>query len=597
MCGIVGVLGHAPPGTVDVRLGVDLLTHRGPDSSSVLELEHATFGHTLLSIIGEEPVRQPLVSRDRRSALTFNGEIYNFIEIRTSDRQIADATTGGSDTEVLFDGLVRYGLDFLPKLNGMFALAFVDADGVGYLVRDRIGIKPLYYEEHASYLVFASELPALAAATGRTRDPDVHGWYSYVRARYPIESSTFDVGVKMLPPGHFLRFERGESRLIEYWRDIGEVNYDVSETEMIANVHDLLQDSVRLRMRSDHSFCTFLSGGLDSSLLTAMAVEAKPDLQTYSVTVESEGFDESPFSSRAATDIGTDHRELSVDRPSFRRALESLWRHAQTPLGVPNQVAIYSLSELMSQRQRCVLSGEGADEVFGGYGRIFLLPRDWAALETARSGGDARTMSRFADAYGTDAFGDYIEAFVHRYTYVSHDTAKSLLSWLFSSEEIDQARSWFEYRVRQLFAEYSEKHPSDVLLRVFQRLHLPGLLLRLDVATMAHSVEARVPFLDHRLVEYANSLPMAMKMARLDTFEPAVAAGAMGPQLSEVHDIPKWPLKRVAAGYLDSSIVDRPKMAFPIPPSFYGSEATTPLRGYETWLNTNLKHTGLRMTR
>jgi asparagine synthase (glutamine-hydrolysing) len=201
MCGIAGVFGAAPPGAVNVQAGVDALVHRGPDFSAVLEVANGTFGHTLLSIIGERPIEQPLVSTDGSSTLTFNGEIYNFIELRMADSEITAVTSGGSDSEVLLEGLVRYGLDFVPKLNGMFAFAFTDPDGVGYLVRDRIGIKPLCYEEHPSYVVFASELPALAVMTGRTRRPDVRGWYSYVRARYPIDTSTPDVGVRMLPPG------------------------------------------------------------------------------------------------------------------------------------------------------------------------------------------------------------------------------------------------------------------------------------------------------------------------------------------------------------------------------------------------------------
>jgi asparagine synthase (glutamine-hydrolysing) len=595
MCGIAGVLGTPPAGAVDVQAGVDALSHRGPDFSSVLEVENGSFGHTLLSIIGERPMRQPLVSMDESSALTFNGEIYNFIELRMADSEIAAATSGGSDSEVLLEGLVRHGLDFVPKLNGMFAFAFADSDGVGYLVRDRIGIKPLYYEEHESYIVFASELPALAAMTGRTRRPDVRGWYSYVRARYPIGTSTFDAGVRMLPPGHILRFDHGKARLIEYWRNAGEVDYSVAANDVIANVDDLLGDSVTLRMRSDHSFCTFLSGGLDSSLLTAMAARTKPGLQTYSVTVKSEGFDESRYSEQVAAEIGTDHFELLLDQRSFGSAAASLWRDAQTPLGVPNQVAISALSELMSEKHRCVLSGEGADEIFGGYGRIFLMPHDWDALESARSLGDIETMRRFAETYGDDAFSDYAEAFIHRYSYVSHDVARDVLAEMFGEDEIEDARIWFEEHIRGLFDEYPDTDSTDQLLRVFQRLHLPGLLLRLDVATMAHSVEARVPFLDHRLVEYANSLPMAIKMYRLESFESAARSGTMGPQLSEVHDIPKWPLKKAGARYLDASIINRRKMGFPIPPAFYGSSAKAPLAGYEAWLKSNIEQPMLRM--
>jgi asparagine synthase (glutamine-hydrolysing) len=188
----------------------------------------------------------------------------------------------------------------------------------------------------------------------------------------------------MLPPGHILRFDHGKTNLIEYWRNAGEVDYDVTEQDAVANVDDSLSDSVMLRMRSDHSFCTFLSGGLDSSLLIAMAARTKPGLHTYSVTVESEEFDESRYSEPAAAEIGTDHFELLLDQGSFGDATTSLWRDAQTPLGVPNQVAIFALSELMSQKHRCVLSGEGADEIFGGHGHIFPMPRDWAALGSAR---------------------------------------------------------------------------------------------------------------------------------------------------------------------------------------------------------------------
>lgn len=548
-------------------------------------------GHTLLSIIGSQPVYQPMQSEG--AALTFNGEIYNYVELREQDARLRAATTGASDTEVLFEGLRLHGLGFLEKLNGMFAFCFVDERGDAYLVRDRLGIKPLLYRAHAGEVAFASEPEALARLGAARREPDAFGWYSYARARYPIDGASFDVGVHMVPPGHYVRIHGGRITLHEYWRIEPVEPTNASEDVMLDQTMELLADSVRLRMRSDHSFCTFLSGGLDSSLLTAFAASTKSDLQTYSVAVDRAGFDESGFAAAVSQALDTEHVELRLGAEGFSQQAAALWSNLRIPLGVPNVVAIAALAEVMAERHRCVLSGEGADEVFGGYGRIFLLPHDWEMLNGGTGGGDVR--DRFRRLYGATDFGDIESLFIDRYSYLGHAEATNVLSPMFSPSEMEVCRERYETAIRARFAEAANTDDFNRLLIVFQRLHLPGLLLRLDTATMAHSVEARVPFLDHRLVQYANSLPIDFKMRRRATWEAAVAGGALSDELSEVHDSPKWPLRRIAADWISDEIIERPKLGFPIPPAFYGAVEGPAMGGYRDWVAANVDEVCRRM--
>jgi asparagine synthase (glutamine-hydrolysing) len=347
-----------------------------------------------------------------------------------------------------------------------------------------------------------------------------------------------------------------------------------------------------MQMRSDHSFCTYLSGGLDSSYLSAVAIRAKGELDTYSIGFSDPEFDEAEHAEEVAEHLGTRHHPHRLDLEEYREAHERFVRHLGSPLGVPNQVALWVLSRELSRDHRCVLSGEGADEVFGGYGRIFLLPGDWQKLETARMGGaEAESvLGKIRERYGTTEFADYPAFFLRRYGYLSHEEAVAVLRPWFPERTLERAREAVEEEIREAFDDL-QTDPFTRQLLLFQQVHLPGLLLRLDTATMAHGVEGRVPFLDHELVEFLNTLPISYRMRRKETFAGAESAGLLSDELSEVHDVPKILLKELGERILPSEIVWRRKVGFPIPPGYHdpSREDSAGAPPYVGWVRRNLE--------
>jgi asparagine synthase (glutamine-hydrolysing) len=582
MCGIAGMLGPDADRS-RVEAGLARLAHRGPDHTGMAVGNRYALGHTLLSIIGLEPILQPIQSFDGRIVVTFNGEIYNYIEILDSDPDIAARCSGNSDTEVLVEGLALYGIGFVERLNGMFAFAAVDtASGVAYLVRDRLGIKPLYFAQRGPNLCFASELEALRTLARLEHNPDPISYYSYARFRYPIGTRTFSGSAQILAPGTVLTIRRdGTQSIARYWSIEAVPEFEGTYEEAVAGAHELLADAITIQMRSDYSFCSYLSGGLDSSLLSALAIRAKGELDTYSVSIGSEAHDEGAFAAAVADRLHTTHHETRIEAGGFRTAMRELIDHTNSPVLVPNQVALSVLSHELSKTHRCVLSGEGADEVFGGYGRIFLLPIDWDLVNRDDPHSNHITRAK----YGPEVFATYEDLFLARYSYVGHEDAMSVMQQYFPADELERARDIVETEIRASFARH-DCDPFTRQLLVFQEIHLPGLLLRLDTATMAHSVEGRVPFLDHRLVQFMNALPIAYRMARLDTFDDAVASGLSADQLSEVHDVPKAVLKTIAADFLPEEIIYRRKLGFPVPTSYYATDGDS--HPYVAWISENM---------
>ena len=592
MCGIIGVFGGGKAEADRLRQHVDELKHRGPDLQVVADGREFAFGHTLLSIIGTSPIQQPIASKDQAITLAYNGEVYNYLELLEDDEALQARCSGSSDTEVLVEGLSLYGIDFVDRLNGIFAFAAFDQrTRTGYLVRDRLGVKPLYFARVGDLLYFASELRPLLHYSGVSAEPDAEAFYSYARFRYPLGERTYAKAARMVEPGSFLRIQNGAARANRYWTiDVPAPFHGTYETARDA-IRELLSDAIRIQMRSDHSFCTYLSGGLDSSYLTAIAKQAKPELDTYSIEFSDADYDESVHSRQVAKRLNTKHHPYLLDRNEYIEQHEEFVKHLASPISVPNQVALKILSRELAIDHRCVLSGEGADEVFGGYGRIFLLPYDWERLVKARDSGGASAsafLSKIEARYGTVVFPDYLSFFVHRYGYLTHEEAVEALQTYFPRPALDAAEDVLQAEIHALFDQWE----TDIFTRqllLFQKMHLPGLLLRVDTATMAHAVEGRVPFLDHRLVELLNSLPIEFRMKRKKDFMTAFEQGLLSDELSETYDIPKAPLKEIAEEILPESVVWRKKLGFPIPSSYYDVGNVNELQPpYVKWVQRNL---------
>jgi asparagine synthase (glutamine-hydrolysing) len=593
MCGILG--GFDCDSEARARLDVQLraLTHRGPDAQNVLAGPGFMVGHTLLSIIGDSPIEQPIVSSDGRIVLTYNGEIYNYLELLEEDEALRSRCSVRSDTKVLVEGIALHGIDFVTKANGIFAFAVWDKERrEGYLVRDRLGVKPLYWSSSAEGFFFGSEAKPLLALAGADSAPDPEAFYAYARFRYPTGARSFARAARMVEPGTIVTITAGDIKTRAYWKIEEPIPFEGSYEEAKAEAKALFLDAVRIQMRSDHSFCTYLSGGLDSSYLSAIAVETKTPLDTYSIGLESEEFDESMYANQVARHIGSRHHPYLIQRDEYRREHTEFIRHLGAPLSVPNQVAIKSLSRELSRDHRCVLSGEGADEVFGGYGRIFLLPADWERLRGNDPALASGIAAKLRHKLGRDDFSDYCDLFLQRYGYLDHDEAVSVMAPHFTADAMRQARESVEGEIRTAFDGWScDLYARQLLL--FQKIHLPGLLLRVDTATMAHSVEGRVPFLDHRVVEFMNRLPTSYKMRRKKSYDSAVSDGLLSDELSEVHDTPKSLLKQIAEELLPNEIIYRRKVGFPMPRGFYAPESSTPTTSqqpsYIDWIERNMQ--------
>ncbi len=590
MCGIFGIVGSVVKDRERVEKAKASLAHRGPDIQEAAYLPGVCLGHTLLSIIGENPVVQPVRSRDGRGVLTFNGEVYNYLELLDDDPELQHACRGlaRSDTIVLIEGLRLYGRSFLTRLNGMFAFAYHDlATRETLLVRDRMGIKPLFYSQVAGGIVFASELRTVRILSGTSFRPDPEGFYSYLRFRYPIKSRTFDERIRQLRPAHILQIAPdGTSTEHRWWNNHRAGGFSGTYEEATVETEAIIESSIELRMRSDHDFSTYLSGGLDSSVIAALASRNKPQLDTYSIAVlDNEELDESAYAARVARQLGTRHHPYELDAAEYRQEHSALVKGLSEPVGVPNEVALKVLSREVSLTHRVVLSGEGADEVFGGYGRIFLLPHDWELIQALSD--DAGSMAhKLHTRFGQPLPESFMALFLRRYSYTPHEYAVTALrEWGFDVDG-DELKASVEGDIVELYESIEADSPYNRMLVFFQNLHLPGLLHRLDTVTMAHSVEARVPFLDHRLVEFANTLPIEFKVRPTSTAQET--SELVADEISEVHDVPKAILKDIARKLLPAEIVDRKKMGFPIPPSYYRTDEESSSVDYVAWTRRNL---------
>jgi len=493
---------------------LDLMNHRGPEASASTQIGNIKMGHKRLKILDlDDRSNQPFYSRDGRFALIFNGEIYNFQELAHL-HSIPQHTT--SDTEIIIELYARYGPKFLSWLNGMFAIVIVDIITQEiFVARDRLGIKPLYMHNFNGQLMLASEISPILDLTKREKF-DLVGLRQYIKLRAFFNGRTAYESVEMFPAGSYML----SGRIHKYWSLPEGVQAPPAEDEL----RDLITDSIRKRLISDVSVGSYLSGGLDSTIIAALA--EKP--HTWTV-----GFSESnefKWSRIVADYINSKHHEVLIDQDEFISLGRKMIKQRREPLSVPNEILIYKMTQEVKKENTVILSGEGADELFFGYDRIFR----WASKEKSW---DIAKFSQF-------------------YSYGSNNDL----------EIVDDALSPFKHR----------KTPLDIVAHFFQVAHLQGLLRRLDNATMICSVEARVPFVDHRLVE---------RMAGVD-FNYRMKDG-----------IVKAPLKGVFKDIIPVETIRRKKIGFPVPLQkiqFNWPKALTPM---DQWLEFNLSEIfGTHMT-
>ncbi|MGY1649740.1 asparagine synthase (glutamine-hydrolyzing) [Geodermatophilus sp. SYSU D01119] len=547
MCGIVGV--HrwdgrpVDPDLLDAMAGQ--LVHRGPDGHGRWTSGSTGFGHRRLSIIDLEHSAQPMAGPGGRQHLTFNGEVLNYRELR---RALPDYpwTTDG-DTEVVLAAYRRWGVEGVRRLRGQFAFALHDADtGELHLVRDRMGVLPLYWYADARMIAFASEVKALLPALPRV-DVDLLSLGDHLTHRSVPAPHTLVAGVRKLRPGHRLLVRPG-GRVTEvpYWQlPADPPAVAVSEAQdAVEEVHAALRAAVAEALVADVPVGAYLSGGVDSSLIVALMSEARgrQGVSTYAAGFDDPRVDELPWARRVAGLVGADHHEVTVGAEDFTALLPKLTWHRDAPLSEPADVAVHRLAELARRDVTVVLSGEGSDELFAGYPKY-------------RAAALASWVDRVPRAVRGPALQTAARALPPRFS-----RAAVLMRALSADDEPERMRSWFapfspRERLRLLggqpsrpaAAAYRRAHGDVVRRMLYADCHAwlsDNLLERGDRMSMAASLELRPPFLDARVVDLAFSLPTEVKLR-----------GAVG----------KWVVKEVARRYLPDEVVDRRKSGFKVP--------------------------------
>jgi asparagine synthase (glutamine-hydrolysing) len=546
MCGIVGIrrLDGAP---VDQRLLSTMasrLHHRGPDDSGFWTDGSTGFGHTRLSIIDLVASVQPMSTPDGRWHVTFNGEILNYREVR--ERLHYPFRTSG-DTEVLLAAHDRLGLSAVTGLRGQFAYGLWDAvEHELHLVRDRMGILPLYYYADDEVFAFASEIKALLPVVAKPA-VDHDSLHDYLAHRSVPAPFTLVEGVRKVPPGHRLTLSAtGEISITPYWQlPNAPSTRDVSPAEAVRLVDEALDASVAEALIADVPVGAYLSGGVDSSLITALVARQRAGgmVQTYSAGFGDPRVDELPWARRVASMLGTEHHDVVVTAADFTELWPKLTWHRDAPLSEPADVAVFRLAELARRDVKVTLSGEGSDELFGGYPKYRAARLlEWTGYVPAavRAPGLRRVERSLPPRLRR--LGVALRAAQ------ASTPAERMRGWFapFTEAEREALLAGPPRRSSSL-APY-ERARGDVVRRMlYADSHFwlaDNLLERGDRMSMAASLELRPPFLDHRLVELAFSLPSSVKVNQGRT---------------------KWVVKEIARRHLPTDVVDRPKAGFRVP--------------------------------
>ncbi len=583
MCGIAGFVAEHltyPQSESRLKRMVGSLYHRGPDECGFLFAKNVAMGMARLSIIDLNTGSQPIHNEDRTVWTVFNGEIFNYIELRQELEKLGHVFYTRSDTEVLVHGYEQFGMDFLQHLNGQFAIAIWDVKKRHLiLARDRVGIRPLYYANRHGQFIFGSEIKSILAEGSIDARIQAQGLADIFTFWVNIPPETTFEGIDELPPGHFLIYENGRVQVRPYW------HYDFPpngtfesrpKEEWARELRSVLHEAVALRLRADVPVAAYLSGGIDSSVISALVKKYhNNELITFSVAFKDAHYDERTYQQMMARHIGTRHYTIEVDHNDIAESFGRVIWHAEKPMMRTAPAPLFALSALVRDHGiKVVLTGEGADEMFGGY-NIFKedkIRRFWA--RQPQSVCRPMLLARLYPYILKDekAINPFWQAFFKKHLQDTDDPFYShWLRWIntahlrtiFSAgvKEHFQFENQLQKVRSYLLPDFTEWHPLNRAQYLEAALFMNGYLLSSqgDRMMMGHSVEGRFPFLDHNVVAFAATIPPDLKIKGLNE---------------------KYILKQAYSDLLPVDIIKRSKQPYraPIAPVFLGANAPQLIR-------------------
>lgn len=550
MCGFVGYIKNHEnerntQETEHIKAMTDVITHRGPDEEGYYSDEIVSFGFRRLSIIDLENGKQPLSFENHRFWIVFNGEIYNYVELRNELQKTGVEFTTSSDTEVILALYSREREKAVYQLRGMFAFVIWDKENKElFAARDMFGIKPFFYLEEDDRVYFSSEKKSFLHEKQRD-SVNQEALHHYLTYQYVPEPLTMSDGIKKLEPGHFLRKKIGQPIKIKKYYDV-HFNPFIQPTEQLTKqVRDTLRDSVKIHMRSDVPVGAFLSGGIDSTSIVAFAKEFNPDIKTFTVGFEREGYSEIDLAKDTADQLGVDNTHYIVSPQEFIEELPKIIWHMDDPVADPSAVPLYFVAKEASKHVKVVLSGEGADELFGGY-NIYREPQSlkWFSYLPQEGKQLLRSLAnRLPDGLKGKSFIERgCTPIQERYfgnAKIYTEAEKRVLLKKYHPELN------YQRVTNSLYEKAKHYHDVHKMQYVDMFTWLRGdILVKADRMTMAHSLELRVPFLDKEVFKVASTID---------------------PSLSVSNQTTKYILRKAVDGIIPDNALNRKKLGFPVP--------------------------------
>lgn len=547
MCGICGVIGAVEEREKILNRMMKVMEHRGPDGGDTYYTDGVMLGFRRLSIIDLDSGMQPMQNEDGSMILVFNGEIYNYQILKKMLEQKGHKFGNASDSEVLLHGFEEYQKGMLEKLRGMFSFAIWDEKRRSlFAARDFFGIKPFYYALIGDAFVFASEIKSILEFPGYEKQVNEEALEQYLSFQYSVlPEKTFFKGIYRLLPGHYLVYENRELKVTRYFDPSLEPDRRGRLADRMRDVEDMMRRSVERHLVSDVEVASFLSSGVDSSLIAAMSGCKK----TFTVGFAGEGekYNEITYAKNLADTLQIENMQKYISQEEYTEAIPKVMYYLDEPSGDSSAIALYFLSQEAAKHVKVVLSGEGADEMFGGY-NIYLEPKalrvlDWLPMGIRKR--IARSAKRLPEGmkgrnYLIRAASPLQERYIGN-AYIFHAQEREALLKRSKPQQTQKPKEFLE----DVYARAAELPDSEQMQYIDLKYWLPGdILQKADRMSMAHSLELRVPFLDIDVFRVARRIPHRMKTRHYTT---------------------KYVLRKVAAGYLPKSVSRKKKLGFPIP--------------------------------